>query len=77
MASAPLRLAASATVAALLAVLPAARAMAEPPRTVSLFFEMPAAETGAGHGCIGATLLTEPPGWSLGDAAVVVVGDHE
>ena len=76
MASAPLRFAATAA-AALLAGLSAARAMAEPPRTVPLFFEVSAAGTGADPGCMGATLLTEPPGWSLGDAVAVVVADHE
>lgn len=77
MTSAPLRRAAFAAAAALLAGLPAPRVAAEPPRTVSLFIQAPAAGAAADAGCMGTALLTEPSGWSLGDAAAVVVADHE
>ena len=77
MTPAPRRLAAiAATAAALLAGFSTAQAAAEPPRTAPLFFDVPATGPGASPACEAVALLTEPPGWMFGDAAVVVVASH-
>jgi hypothetical protein len=72
MASACVRLA-----AALLASLAAPAGAAEPPLVIPLFVEVPPVQGAAGPGCVGTAILTAPGGWSPGDAAAVVLADHE
>jgi hypothetical protein len=64
------------TVALQLVGLSGAGADPERPGARPLFFQVPGGAVPGAVDCTGAMFLAEPPGWSVGDAAAVVVADH-